>query len=42
MEAYGQTRNLLNFKKDGKMLNLPLYAVSLLPRLIGDYAESYK
>lgn len=26
--------NLLNFKKDGKICNLPLYAVSLLPRLI--------
>ena len=25
--------NLLNFKKDGKILNIPLYAVSLLPRL---------
>lgn len=25
--------NLLNFKKDGKICNLPLYAVSLLPRL---------
>ncbi len=24
--------NLLNFKKDGKICNLPLYAVSLLPR----------
>ena len=34
--------NLLNLKKDGKMLNVPLYAVSLLPRLIGDYAESCK
>ncbi len=26
--------NLLNFKKDGKICNLPLYAVSLLPSLI--------
>jgi len=26
--------NLLNFKKDGKICNLPLYAVSLLPRFI--------
>jgi predicted AAA+ superfamily ATPase len=26
--------NLLNFKKDGKTCNLPLYAVSLIPRLI--------
>jgi len=26
--------NLLNFRKDGKILNLPLYAVSLLPRLV--------
>lgn len=26
--------NLLNFKKDGKILNLPLYAVSMLPRLL--------
>jgi len=26
--------NLLNFKKDGKFCNLPLYAISLLPRLI--------
>jgi predicted AAA+ superfamily ATPase len=26
--------NLLNFKKDGKICNLPLYAVSLIPRLI--------
>lgn len=25
---------LLNFKKDGKILNLPLYAVSLLPELV--------
>jgi len=24
--------NLLNFKKDGKICNLPLYAVSLLPK----------
>ena len=26
--------NLLNFKKDGKICNLPLYAVSLLPTLL--------
>ncbi|MDL1985095.1 MAG: hypothetical protein LWX54_13075 [Deltaproteobacteria bacterium] len=26
--------NLLNFKKDVKICNLPLYAVSLLPRLV--------
>ncbi len=26
--------NLLNFKKDGKVCNLPLYAISLLPRFI--------
>ena len=26
--------NLLNFKKDGKIYNLPLYAVSLLPRFV--------
>lgn len=26
--------NLLNFKKDGKICNLPLYAVSLLPRFV--------
>ena len=26
--------NLLNFKKDGKICNFPLYAVSLIPRLI--------
>ena len=26
--------NLLNFKKDGKICNLPLYAISLLPRFI--------
>ena len=26
--------NLLNFKKDGKICNLPLYAVSLMPKLI--------
>jgi predicted AAA+ superfamily ATPase len=26
--------NLLNFKKDGKIVNLPLYAISLLPRLL--------
>jgi len=28
--------NLLNLKKDGKIYNLPLYAVSLLPDLIAD------
>ncbi|MCK4604031.1 MAG: ATPase, partial [Deltaproteobacteria bacterium] len=27
--------NLLNLKHDGKILNLPLYAISLLPTLIG-------
>jgi hypothetical protein len=26
--------NLLNLKKDGKIYNLPLYAVSLLPGLV--------
>ena len=26
--------NLLNLKKDGKICNIPLYAISLLPRLI--------
>jgi hypothetical protein len=26
--------NLLNLKKDGKIYNMPLYAVSLLPGLI--------
>jgi hypothetical protein len=26
--------NLLNFKKDGKICNLPLYAVSLLTALV--------
>jgi hypothetical protein len=25
---------LLNFKRDGKIFNLPLYAISLLPELI--------
>ena len=28
--------NLLNFKKDGKICNLPLYAISLLPGFIAD------
>ena len=28
--------NLLNFKKDGKICNLPLYAVSLLPRFVSE------
>lgn len=27
--------NLLNFKLDGKICNLPLYAVSLLPAFFG-------
>ena len=30
--------NLLNLKHDGKILNLPLYAISLLPTLIGSPA----
>jgi predicted AAA+ superfamily ATPase len=29
--------NLLNFKKDGKICNLPLYAISLLPGFIRDF-----
>ncbi len=28
--------NLLNFKKDGKICNLPLYAVSLLPLFVSE------
>jgi predicted AAA+ superfamily ATPase len=28
--------NLLNFKKDGKIHNLPLYAISLLPKLLSE------
>ena len=28
--------NLLNFKGDGKICNLPLYAVSLLPRFVSE------
>jgi len=28
--------NLLNFKKDGKICNLPLYTVSLLPRFVSE------
>ena len=28
--------NLLNFKKDGKICNLPLYAISLLPKFIAE------
>jgi len=27
--------NLLNLKQDGKICNIPLYAVSLLPRFVG-------
>ena len=27
-------KNLLNLKKDGKTCNVPLYAISLLPRLM--------